>query len=180
LNVEKFPVTYYTFRGSGGGSPVGGHDRHRLPSLLAIAAEKNNREWIRYILAEGVSPIDSMALLRAVNLKATIATIHLLLKPVRTEKRSAERTYGIAALRQAIRFRDFNIINVLCRIVDIDAIEPSTDEIRNSKVPVSPLGEAIILKDLETVGVLLQRGVLMSLYEIHVTHTLTSYICTRC
>ena len=92
------------------------------------------------------------------NRQATVATIRFLLREAEPGRYSGQRNYGIAALRQAIRSRDFTIIDVLCEAVNIDAIEPSTKEFSEHEAPLSPLGEAIILDDVEIVQFLLKRG----------------------
>ncbi|KAI4938837.1 uncharacterized protein J4E92_000118 [Alternaria infectoria] len=66
--------------------------------------------------------------------------------------------YGVAALRQAIRYRDITRIEVLCGGVNADAIEPFIEESEEGKPAISPLGEAIIAKDSEIVLVLLKHG----------------------
>ena len=131
-----------------------------LPSLLSIVAERNDMGWIQFLCSEGVSTVDSSALLRAVKSKATLATINFLLDVAKTGKTSMQQTYGVAALRQAIRNHDFNLIDILCKAVDIDKIEPFIEEISNpgDKSPVSPLGESIVMNSPEIVQFLLKRG----------------------
>jgi hypothetical protein len=99
-------------------------------------------------------------LLRAVKCKATPATIRFLLDVAKVKKTPMQQTYGVAALRQAIRNHDFNLIDILCKAVDIDKIEPFIEEIFNSddKSPVSPLGESIVMNSPEIVQLLLNRG----------------------
>jgi ankyrin repeat protein len=136
--------------------------KHTLPSLLAIAAQHDDVVWISFLLAEGVSAVDSVALLRAIQTKASVVTIRLLLETAKVRKSLAEQTYGVAALRQAVRSRNFTLINILCKSVDMNAIEPFPEEFRDlSKLRydvVNPLGEAIITNDLEIVRILLCHG----------------------
>ncbi|CAN9202332.1 unnamed protein product [Alternaria alternata] len=149
--VSTLPVTYVGYPFS---------IRHTFPSLLAIVAERNEMGWMKFLCSEGVSAVDSSALLRAVKCKATPATIRFLLDVAKVKKTPMQQTYGVAALRQAIRNHDFNLIDILCKAVDIDKIEPFIEEIFNSdeKSPVSPLGESIVMNSPEIVQFLLNRG----------------------
>jgi ankyrin repeat protein len=149
--VSTLPVTYVGYPFS---------IRHTFPSLLAIVAERNEMGWMKFLCSEGVSAVDSSALLRAVKCKATPATIRFLLDVAKVKKTPMQQTYGVAALRQAIRNHDFNLIDILCKAVDIDKIEPFIEEIFNSddKSPVSPLGESIVMNSPEIVQLLLNRG----------------------
>ena len=131
---------------------------HMLPSLLAVAAERDHMEWIKFLMAKGVPVVDSMALLQAIKSKATVATVSFLLDAAKAEKSSVERSYGVAALRQAIRYRDINRIDILCSVVNVDEFEPFNEEFVKNEPAVSPLGEAIIAKDTEIVRVLLNHG----------------------
>ncbi|KAH7371717.1 hypothetical protein BKA66DRAFT_182043 [Pyrenochaeta sp. MPI-SDFR-AT-0127] len=129
-----------------------------LDSLLAVAAEKNRLPWINILLAEGADCRDSMALLRAVKCKSEAATIDLLLRAAESEKRSGKRPYGSAALQEAIRTKDFGMINMLCDRVDIDMVESSTEDWFHGKLCISPMGMAIRNGDVEIVRILLQKG----------------------
>jgi ankyrin repeat protein len=129
------------------------------PSMLSIAAELNDVEWIRYLIAEGADARDSMALLRAVQYRAQHSTIGLLLSIANGQRLHDKRPYGSAALRQAIRYHDFEVINLLCDDVDINRIEASTQELVTGKVlPTNPLGEGILVCDLDIVRLLLDKG----------------------
>ncbi|CAN9190355.1 unnamed protein product [Alternaria sp. RS040] len=150
--VVKTPATYCSLAGVGG-CPVRDY-WCTIPSLLAVAAQHNYEEWMKHLLAQGVRSADSGALLWA----SSIATIRFLLGAAEPGNYSGQRNYGIAALREAIRPRDFAIIDILCEAVNIDAIEPSTEELLEHEAPLSPLGEAIILGDIEIVQFLLKRG----------------------
>ncbi|KAI4682377.1 uncharacterized protein J4E88_005267 [Alternaria novae-zelandiae] len=99
-----------------------------------------------------------MALLQAIKSRATIATVRFLLDAARAETSSVKRSYGVAALRQAIRNRDIDRVDVLCSVVKVDEIEPFNEEFMEQKPAVSPLGEAIIADDSEIVQVLLKLG----------------------
>jgi ankyrin repeat protein len=158
--IRKAPAMYCSC-GGGQGDPMD-TIKHTLPSLLAVAAQHDDVVWISFLLAEGVSAVDSVALLQAIQTKSSLVTIRLLLEAAKVRKSLAEQTYGVAALRQAVRSRNFTLINILCKSVDINAIEPFPEEFRDlSKLRydvVSPLGEAIITNDLEIVRILLCHG----------------------
>ncbi|KAI4645840.1 hypothetical protein J4E93_005418 [Alternaria ventricosa] len=94
----------------------------------------------------------------AIKSRATCATVRFLLDAAKAGKSSVKRNYGVAALRQAIRYRDMDRIGMLCGIVNIDEIEPFNEEFVENEPAVSPLGEAIIAKDTEVVRVLLNHG----------------------
>ncbi|KAL7780475.1 hypothetical protein CFE70_010498 [Pyrenophora teres f. teres 0-1] len=131
-----------------------------FPSLLAVAAERNPREWISFLLIEGNRTADSMALLRTVNFKAEIATICLLLNASQSKGFSTQHNYGSAATRQAILDRDPKMIKILCGSVKIDSIELSTEEYLaiQSEKPISALGQAIKMQEYQMVETLLKNG----------------------
>ncbi|KAH6882176.1 hypothetical protein BKA58DRAFT_14788 [Alternaria rosae] len=157
--VGKAPGLHCSLPGGIGPLYLVGDIIFTLPSLLAVAAEKSNIAWMRFLMTEGVSVIDSMALLRAIKSRATAATIHLLLDAAKAGISSIGRSvYGVAALRQAVRHRDISRIDILCDVVNIDEIEPFTEEFLKEKAAISPLGEAIIADDSEMVRLLLKRG----------------------
>lgn len=129
------------------------------PSLLAIAAQHNLQHWIEFLLSEGASCRDSMALCWAVAHKVQIATIRLLLQAANDEKSRCKYTYGSAALREAVRQRNLDMIDVLADTVDVDCVESSTVDLMEYKRPlISPMGEAIIRDDIEMVRKLLEKG----------------------
>lgn len=93
-----------------------------------------------------------MALLRAVKSKAKVETIHLLLEASKSRHHCVGRTYGSAALCHAVRELDFDMVGLLCGYVDIDGIESLTGEGFN------PLGQAILMSNLEMIELLLGQG----------------------
>jgi hypothetical protein len=113
-----------------------------------------------FLLAQGADTRDSMALLRAVEYRAKATTIQLLLEKAGGRKYRNTRPYGSAALRQAIRDRDLDMIALLSESVDIDTIESPNKKLDklNTVLPKNPLGEAIIMCDLDIVRVLLDKG----------------------
>jgi ankyrin repeat protein len=133
-------------------------EEHVLPSILAVAAEKSHIEWMKFLAAEGVSIVDSMALLRAIKSRATDATIRFLLDAAKEKLAPVQRNYGVAAFRQVIRYRDITRMDLLCGVVNIDELEQFNEEHVKRMPAISPLGEAIIANDPEIVRVLLDHG----------------------
>ncbi|PZD25307.1 Ank-2 multi-domain protein, partial [Pyrenophora tritici-repentis] len=154
--LRKVPVWCDSFRKDG--TPL--WTFKIFPSLLAVAAERNLREWVRFLLTKGSTTADSMALLRAVKFKAEIDTIRLLLDAPQSQGFSTQHNYGSAALRQAMQHRDPTMIGILCGSVKTDSIELSTQEhlADKSEEPISPLGQAIKVQDYQLVEMLLQHG----------------------
>jgi ankyrin repeat protein len=128
------------------------------PSLLAVAVCQNDELWMQFLLSEGVESRDSMALLHAVKSNASAATISMLLEVADGQKRWDKRTYGSAALREAIKQQNLELVDILCRNVDIDKIESSTEDTLKSEQALSPLGEAILTGNIDIVRVLLQNS----------------------
>jgi hypothetical protein len=81
-----------------------------------------------------------MALFWAVKTSAGMGTINCLLADARVPKSSTQLIYGSAALRQAIRYQNLGLIDKLCGVVDINAIERSTKEYLEDKYVTSPNG----------------------------------------
>lgn len=131
-----------------------------LPSLLAIAVQRNLLPWIRFLLDNGVRAADSMALLRSVKSKANVSVIQLLLNVAQSRGYLAQGNYGSAALRQAVLDHDPEMVGILCKSVDRDAIEFSTEEAvaKDTRKATSPLGQATIMKDFRMVETLLRCG----------------------
>ncbi|KAI4917284.1 hypothetical protein J4E90_003791 [Alternaria incomplexa] len=158
IQVQKHPVMHCSLPGGiGKAFDHGENPQFTLPSLLAVAAEQSNIRWLKYLVTEGISVVDSMALWRAIKSRATIATLRFLIDAAKARKSSAERSYGIAALRQAIRYRDISRIDVLCGAVNVDEIGSFTEEFLGGESAINPLGEAIIADDSETVQLLLRH-----------------------
>jgi ankyrin repeat protein len=138
-----------------------GCERRVLPSLLAIAVQENNIPWTRFLISQGADPRDSMALLRAVAQRADTATISLLLQAAELRKKErcgTKRAYGSAALREAILQRNLTLIDLLCRYVDLDAMESATKDSASAEPSISPMGEAILQNDNEMMEILLRKG----------------------
>jgi ankyrin repeat protein len=128
------------------------------PSLLAVAASQNDEPWMRFLLEVEVDGRDSMALLHSIDSNASAATISLLLEVAASQKRWDKRTYGSAALREAIKQQNMELIDILCRNVDVDKIESSTEDSLKGIQALSPLGEAIHTANINIVRILLQNG----------------------
>ncbi|KAF2678237.1 ankyrin [Lentithecium fluviatile CBS 122367] len=129
-----------------------------LPSLLAIAAEKNDRAMIRFLLAEGAKIVDTFALMRAVSSNADTATIELLLDASDDKQSSKKKQYGSDALRNAIRLSDYDMLRLLAARTDINGLELVVEMDPKEPRSLSPLGEAILQRDLEAARILLGSG----------------------
>ena len=127
---------------------------------LPSPSKKNLLPWIRFLLDNGVRTADSMALLRAVKSKANVSVIQLLLNAAQSRGYLAQGNYGSAALRRAVLDRDPEMVGILCKSVDRNAIELSTEEAlaKDTRKAVSPLGQAIIMKNDHMVETLLRYG----------------------
>lgn len=132
-----------------------------LPPLLALAVRKNQSTLTDLLVSSGVDCRDSEALSWAVIHKIGSDKIATLLELAGRERRHGRRPYGSAALREAIRQRDYSIINMLLdNGANIDAVESSTQDWfkgRDGRL-LSPMGEAILLDDSAMVKLLLQKG----------------------
>jgi hypothetical protein len=131
---------------------------HILPSLVSVAAMQNNASMIHALVELGAEGRDSMALARAVQVGADIATIKALLRAAGLEnKRSKMRHYGSAALREAIRQKNYGLLRALASHVDTNGIELLPDDMPDPRFvePLSPLGEAILAQDMDAVEILL-------------------------
>jgi hypothetical protein len=128
------------------------------PSLLAVAACQNDESWMQFLVEQEVDGRDSMALLHAIKANASAATVSQLLGIADSQRRGDKRTYGSAALREAIKHQTMELIDLLCRNVDINKIESSTDDALKSAQALSPLGEAILTGNIDIVQILLQNG----------------------
>jgi ankyrin repeat protein len=134
------------------------HNDMVLPSLLGIAAARNETSWMEFLFIHGAEGRDSMTLLYAVNHKANDVAVRTLLDVARSQRRCNRSVYGSAALRTAVSRRDMDMIDMLWEVVDVDGIESSTQDILEERICLSPLGEAILMGDLDIVNVLLSKG----------------------
>jgi ankyrin repeat protein len=139
--------------------------RHRhgrqitLPSLLAIAASQSNTHLIRVLLEEGAEIQDSDALMWAVAANSDNAIIEMLLAAVGDVQ--CKKKYGGAALRMAIRRQNYDMLRKLSKVVDVNSLEPFVFESRDGVIedlpPLSPMGEAIMCRDLKAATILIEH-----------------------
>jgi ankyrin repeat protein len=133
----------------------------KLPSLLAVAASHNNAYMTQTLLNEGAESKDPDALLRAVAKNADDTVIETLLSAVGNVQ--CKKRYGGAALRMAIHRKNYDMLRLLSKRVDVDSIEPvaveQPDGMISNLFPMSPMGQAIILhQDLEAAEILINNG----------------------
>lgn len=103
-------------------------DYDRLPpSLLEIAAGRNDETMLSYLLSRRLAPRDSDVLLEAVRAKAHIATIEILVQAGDHGDTIVSRQYGSGALRLAIREKNHDLLNLLARVTDIHGLEAVID-----------------------------------------------------
>jgi hypothetical protein len=129
------------------------------PSLLAVAASQNNAHMTQVLLDEGVESEDSRALMWAVAGNADNTVIEILLAAV--GQIQCKRGYGGAALRMAIRRKDYRMLLLLSTAVDVNSVESldiessaGWEELR----PLNPLCEAICSRDLKAAEILIKNG----------------------
>jgi hypothetical protein len=132
---------------------------YTLPSLLAVAASQSNTHLIRVLLEEGAVSKDSDALMWAVAADADDATIEMLLTAVGDVQ--CKKRYGGAALRMAIRRQNYDMLRKLSKVVDVNSLEPFVFESRDGVIedlpPLSPMGEAIMCRDLKAATILIEH-----------------------
>lgn len=136
-----------------------------FPSLLSIAARHNKITVIQFLLAEGAEHRDPVALEIAIRKRIDVNTIEILLNGA--ESRSSCKTdgYGSAALRRAIRDKNYALVRLLSGRVDSEKAvywNPEDWEYDVFEGCLSPLGEAILGQDLEATDILLNKGVSLS------------------
>jgi hypothetical protein len=133
------------------------------PSLLAVAASDNNVYMIQILLDEGVESKDSEALMYAITGIVDIAVIETLLAAVGNVQR--KKRYGGAALRAAIWRQDHDILRLLSKEVDVNSIEHLSFEDRDGffiqKGWLSPMGQAILCRDLKAAEILIEHGAIV-------------------
>jgi hypothetical protein len=133
------------------------------PSLLAVAASNNNVYMIQILLDEGVESKDSDALMYAITGSVDIAVIETLLAAVGNVQR--KKRYGGAALRAAIWRQDHDILRLLSKEVDVNSIEHLSFEDRDGffiqKGWLSPMGQAILCRDLKAAEILIEHGAIV-------------------
>jgi hypothetical protein len=132
---------------------------YTIPSLLAIAASQSNTHLIRVLLEEGAESKDSDALMWAVAANADNAIIEMLLAAVGEVQ--CKKKYGGAALRMAIRRQNYDMLLKLSKVVDVNSLEPFVFESRDGVIedlpPLTPMGEAIMCRDLKAATILIEH-----------------------
>jgi hypothetical protein len=129
-----------------------------LPSLLEVAMmQRQDPRILRPLLCRQLTYRDSDALLHAVKSKAQPSTIRLLLSAHPYEAAVSRIQYGSAALRIAIRDRNYELMRILAPMTDIHGLEQIDDE-DGCLASLDPLGEAIMRKDRTAVKIVLENG----------------------
>ena len=134
----------------------GEYDR-QLPSLLEVSTQRHDANMLSYLLSRRLTYRDSDALLYAVRTKAQIATIEVLLQGGHTGATTQNAQYGSAALRVAIRDRNYELIRILAQTTDIHGLETAGYG-EGCLDYLDPLGEAILRMDCTAVKILLETG----------------------
>jgi ankyrin repeat protein len=135
-----------------------------LHSLLGVAASHNDALMVQFLLEEGVESGHSSALMLAVGAKANEALLQMLLAASDDLRIARKRGFGASALRAAIFRKNYDVLHLLLAArVDIDGIdilkiEDSQGSILNLD-PLSPIGEAILRRDLKAAEILIYKGV---------------------
>jgi ankyrin repeat protein len=129
-----------------------------LPSLVDVAVQHNDLGLIDYFSSRTLPHRDSSALLHAVEANVHPDTIKYLIGKAGIEATSTRKQYGSAALKVAIRTRNYDIIRILAKSTDIHGLEAVDREGPDIDQYVDPLGEAILLDDIEAVNILLDNG----------------------
>ncbi|KAH7401683.1 hypothetical protein BKA66DRAFT_565295 [Pyrenochaeta sp. MPI-SDFR-AT-0127] len=151
-NLWKHPVYKGSLEGSYEDKSV------QLPAMLAIVSEQNKIPWIKTLLAEGAEYQDPTVLVRAVSGGASIATINFLLDAAERRVANDAKKYGSAAIRQAIRGQNYEMIRILAARTDIDRIHSTVSDKMEGLKALSPLGEAILGGDTKAIRILLEEG----------------------
>jgi hypothetical protein len=129
-----------------------------LPSLLEVAMmQRHDSRIIRHLLCRQLTYRDSDALLHAVQSKAQPGTVRLLLSAHPHGTAVSRIQYGSAALRIAIRDKNYELMRILAPMTDIHGLEQFDYE-EECMARLDPLGEAIMRKDRTAVKILLEHG----------------------
>jgi hypothetical protein len=134
----------------------------RLPSLLAIAALQNNARMTQFLLNKGVKNKDTYALMWAVARDASSTVIKMLLAAAGDGYTHHISKYGGAALRAAIFKKNYEMLYLLLEKVDANSIESLVITDLDGDIvqsdPLSPMGDAILHRDLKAAGILIKNG----------------------
>lgn len=129
-----------------------------LPSLIDVAVQHNDLMLVNYFYSRTQPHRDSNALLHAVEANVRPDTIRYLIEKAGIENTGIGTQYGSAALRVAIRNRNHDIIRMLAKSTDIHGLEAVDRKGPDVDQYFDPLGEAILLDDIEAVNILLDNG----------------------
>lgn len=129
-----------------------------LPSLLSIAAERNDRQLVEFLLSHGVDAHDSQALCMVVKSACDSELITALMDASEAAHPLNRGNYGSRALRKAIRIRELGLVELLAKRTDVNSFEDNSDNVYRRD---SPLGVAIRRnrgRDIDIVQCLLKNG----------------------
>jgi ankyrin repeat protein len=130
----------------------------RLPSLVDVAVQHNDLVLMNYFHSRTLPHRNSDALLHAVRANVHSDTIEYLIEQAGIEAAGVRTQYGSAALRVAIRNRNYDVIRMLAKSTDIHGLEAVDRDCSAIDGYLDPLGEAILLNDIEAVSILLDNG----------------------
>ncbi|KAF3007506.1 hypothetical protein E8E13_005586 [Curvularia kusanoi] len=133
-------------------------DDVNLPSFFNVAVQHNALLLMNYFCSLTPTHKHSDALLHAVKTDVELITIKYLIEREGLEGIQNNKQYGSAALRIAIRNRNYDLVRLLAEITDIHGLEPINWEDAESERYRDPLGEAIFQGDIEAVNILLDNG----------------------
>jgi hypothetical protein len=129
-----------------------------LPSLLEVAMmQRQNPRILKILLGRQLTYRDSNALLHAVQSKAQSCTVRLLLSAHHYGAAVSRIQYGSAALRIAIRDKNYELMRILAPMTDIHGLEQIDDDDK-CLAYLDPLGEAVMRKDRIAVKIMLDNG----------------------
>jgi hypothetical protein len=134
------------------------YDMSLLPSLLEVAMmQRHDPRILKNLLCRQLTYRDSDALLHAVQSKAQLGTVRLLLSAHPYEAAVSRIQYGSAALRIAIRDKNYELMRILAPMTDIHGLEQIHDDDK-CLAYLDPLGEAVMRKDRIAVKIMLDNG----------------------
>lgn len=130
----------------------------QLPSLIDVAVQRNDLVLIDYFSSRTLPHRNSEALLHAVKANVHLHTIKYLIEQAEIKATGVRTQYGSAALRFAIRVRNYDLIRILAKSTDIHGLESVSHDCSAIDGYLDPMGEAILLNDVGAVNILLDNG----------------------
>ncbi|XTI93570.1 ankyrin repeat-containing domain protein [Cenococcum geophilum] len=137
-------------------------------TALSAAAGENNLDLVRYLLSIGADSNDSVAILLAVEKRASIEIIRTLLTARLNAYKCVGKKYGGAALQRAIRNKDIERVRVLLDVgVDVNSYvskgnhgsqEGFDNRIRSGETAFGTAVTEVKDDDLDLVRLLLAAG----------------------